>query len=254
MSVNVTDAPPKPPHARRGLQRVSPAGWFAIGAVVLTLVLAAVLAAPLIPKASVAKVLALGGGKVVTSGIKAGVPEPAPGQTASATRAGVAPPAPAAPVAGQPLRLQIPSVGLDANVGAMSVAPGSAVDPPTAGTAYWLSNYGVAGPDTGNTTYIAGHTSWFEDNGIAVFDKLLNFSDGAPTVKPGAKITVTTSTAQYTYTITGVYLYVKSTVTSRAQLWQKIPNRLILVTCDQLQGKNGTNRNIVVTAMLDGAS
>ncbi|HEY0259969.1 MAG TPA: class F sortase [Lacisediminihabitans sp.] len=177
------------------------------------------------------------------AGIPATVPpEPAPGQPVS--QKAVTP-----PIAGQPLHLRIPAVGLDAVVGRMSARPGSTVDPPTPASAYWLSNYGVAGPAATNTVYIAGHTC--RGRCSAVFSPLLDIPQSTTTVHPGEQIIVGTPEGDYTYTITDTELYEKVTVQQQSELWKIVPGRLVLVTCFQYNGGTSSQQNFVVYAQLD---
>jgi hypothetical protein len=155
---------------------------------------------------------------------------------------------PAAPVAGQPLELSIPSIGLHARVGSMRVAAGGTVDPPTPSRAYWLRNYGVAGPASDNTVYIAGHT--FHGGGTAVFNPLLDIPNSTTTVKAGDEIVIRTSSASYTYDVTSTELYAKNSITQQAELWKRVPGRLVLITCFQYKGGTSSQQNYVVYAQL----
>jgi hypothetical protein len=180
-------------------------------------------------------------------------PEPEPGQTVAAGPVPQGSRQPAIvtpPVAGQPLRLAMPAVGLDADVGAMSVAPGAAVDPPTPGSAYWLSNYSVAGPAATGTVFIAGHT--YRGGGYAVFNPFLDIPKSKYTVQVGDRIEVTTTTGTWTYTVKETDLYLKTTIQQQKKLWQNVPGRLVLVTCFQYNGGTSSQQNFVVYAQLDG--
>ena len=169
--------------------------------------------------------------------------EPVAGGEAGPTQA----PKPTVP--GQPLRLQIPSVGIDTVVGRMLVVPGGVVNPPTGGSAYWLSGYGTAGPAS-NTVYIAGHTC--RGKCSAVFSPLLDIPRSATTVHPGEKVFVGTPEGEYSYTITDTKLYEKVAVQQESELWKVVPGRLVLVTCFQYNGGTSSQQNFVVYATLDG--
>lgn len=175
-------------------------------------------------------------------------PAPAPSAVApvAAAHGGAAPPA--APLPGQPLRIAIPAVGLDAPVGAMTVAAGGAVDPPTARSAYWLTGYGSP-DDSANTVYLAGHTY---RRGSAVFNPLLDVPHSAAAVHPGDTITLTTAAASVEYAITAVDRYDKATVEQQAELWRRVPGRLVLVTCFQYDGGTSSQQNLVVYAQRVG--
>jgi hypothetical protein len=152
------------------------------------------------------------------------------------------------PVAGQPLHLSIAGVGLDVDVLPMSVPEDRELDPPGPYRAYWISDYGVAGPGSSNTTYIAGHT--YRD-GSAVFNPLLDVPESAGAVHAGDKIEVTTPAGPVNYTITSTELYDKVSVQQQAELWKQVPGRLVLVTCFQYNGGTSSSQNFVVYAQLD---
>ncbi|WP_349864955.1 sortase domain-bontaining protein [Leifsonia sp. WHRI 6310E] len=168
--------------------------------------------------------------------------EPAPGQPAAPVGA---PEAPRPLVPGQPTRLAIPSIGLSVNVGRMFVADGGTVDPPTAGSAYWLAEYGAATADTGNTVYIAGHTY---RGGDAAFNGLLDVPHSGYTVHPGDRIVVTVPEGDIDYVVDDTALYEKTDVAQQAELWKRVPGRLVLVTCFQYDGGTSSHQNFVVYA------
>ncbi|WP_202565841.1 class F sortase [Agreia sp. COWG] len=152
------------------------------------------------------------------------------------------------PVAGQPLRIRIPAVGLDAEVRAMGVPESRELDPPGPYRAYWISDFGVAGAASTNTTYIAGHT--YRD-GSAVFNPLLDVPQSAGAVSAGESIVVTTPGGDASYTITSTELYDKSSIEQQTELWQQVPGRLVVVTCFQYNGGTSSTQNFVVYAQLD---
>jgi hypothetical protein len=173
------------------------------------------------------------------------LPEPAPGQTTTTTHGWKT----VTLLPGQPLHVSIPAVGLDAAVATMTITPGEAVDPPTPGSAYWLSNYGTAGPGSTNTTYIAGHT--YRGRGRAVFNPLLDVPHSSYTVHAGDAIVLTTATGTFDYTITATDLYDKISVQQQTELWKRVPGRLVLVTCFQYNGGTSSQQNFVVYAQID---
>lgn len=183
------------------------------------------------------------GGSSPSAPVRA-LPEPAPGQTAAPAPQG-APVAPQPLVAGQPTRLDIPAIGLSVTVGRMTVAAGGTVDPPTAGSAYWLSEYGAATPGTDNTVYLAGHTY---RQGTAAFNKLLDVPHSSYTVHPGDRIVVTVPEGEVDYVVDGTALYEKADVQQQAELWRRVPGRLVLVTCFQYDGGTSSHQNFVVYA------
>lgn len=152
------------------------------------------------------------------------------------------------PAPDQPLRIQAPELGLDVPIVAANLAADRKFNPPSNVLAYWIRDYGSAGPNAKNTLYLAAH-SW--NNGYAAFNPLMNQKTGTATVKSGQKIVVQTATGQYRYSVTSVADYVKSSIADEPQLWQAVPGRLVLVTCFQLNDA-GVNRNLVVYAQLEG--
>ncbi|MBF4462745.1 MULTISPECIES: class F sortase [unclassified Rathayibacter] len=182
----------------------------------------------------------------------AGAQQAGPGATGGPAQASAAAADPVAseapPVAGQPEALRIPSVGLDATVRTLSVDPGSVVDPPGPDDAYWLSDYGVAGPAATNTVYLAGHSY---RRGGAVFNPLLDPPHERSAVATGDAIEVQTPEAVYRYTVTDVQRYDKATVGSEDELWRRVPGRLVLVTCFQYDDGQASTQNLVVYASLD---
>jgi hypothetical protein len=175
-------------------------------------------------------------------------PEPEPGSDPVAASDGgsewVAP----APVAGQPLRLVIPSVGLDVSVGSMSVPASRRIDPPTPGSAYWIRGYSVVGPNAPGTAYIAGHT--YRGTGNAVFNSLFNLDTREAIIRAGDTIQVSAIDGGWNYTVTNVVNYDKATVQEQDELWSDVPGRLVLVAC-QYNGASSAVQNLVVYAQLD---
>ncbi|SDZ45241.1 class F sortase [Herbiconiux ginsengi] len=154
-----------------------------------------------------------------------------------------------AAVPGQPLNIRIPAVDLDAAIRSMSVPDDRQLDPPGPSRAYWLSDYGAAGPDSENTTYLAGHT--YRD-GSAVFNPLLDVPQSAGAVHDGDAVIITTPEGDYSYTVTATALYDKTSVGEQAELWKQVPGRLVIVTCFQYNGGTSSSQNFVVYAQLDG--
>jgi hypothetical protein len=153
------------------------------------------------------------------------------------------------PVAGQPLTLSVPAVGLTTRIGSMRRPGSGTIDPPTSSIAYWISSYGTAGPASTNTVYIAGHTCRGKCH--AVFSAFLNIPTSSTLVNKGDKVLVGTPEATYTYTVTDTALYEKTTLENQTELWKIIPGRLVLVTCFQYLGGTSSQQNFVVYAQLD---
>lgn len=147
---------------------------------------------------------------------------------------------PASP--GQPLRVQLPRLGMDIPVLPMSLPADRRVDPPSNGFAYWISDYGPAGTGATNTTYLAAH-SW--NLGYAAFNGLMDIQAGAGRVQQGDTVRVTTPEGVTSYKVTAAAGYAKSTLEARDDLWAAKPGRLVLLTCFQLNDAGATENYVV---------
>ncbi|MFD5278488.1 class F sortase [Pseudarthrobacter sp. NPDC058362] len=163
--------------------------------------------------------------------------------SAAAPSAGFSSPAavrrPAGPAAAAPLHVSIKAADFDVRVLPLTVsgdelAAGSLV-PPLTLEAYWLTNYGVPGHGSVNTTYIAGH-SW--DGGDAPFNRLSN------TGLVGQPVTVTTAKGVLNYAVDSVTTYDKNTLRD-SDIWNVVPNRVVLISC---YTEDPWGKNVVVTA------
>lgn len=180
--------------------------------------------------------------------------EPSPGadpvQQAQEVAVDDVPAEPPAPAHGQPLRLVIPVVGIDAVVGSMRVPDDRRVNPPTPGAAYWLRDYSALGDDAPGTGYIAGHT--YRGSGGAVFNPLFDPETREARIHAGDAIEVTTPEGVTRYLVTAVQNYDKKAVVDETELWQDVPGRLVLVAC-WYNGADPATANLVVYAQRDAA-
>jgi sortase (surface protein transpeptidase) len=112
--------------------------------------------------------------------------------------------------------------------------------PPLTLDAYWLTPYGVPGPDSVNTTYIVGH-SW--EGRDAPFNRL---SD--PSLL-GAEFVLQAEAGTITYVVDSVTTYDKGTLKD-SDIWDIVPHRVVLISC---YTEDPWGKNIVVTAMPKGA-
>ena len=131
------------------------------------------------------------------------------------------------------------AAGLDVRVlpltpSAEEMSSGSLV-PPLTVDAYWLTNYGMPGAGSTNTTYIVGH-SW--DGRDAPFNRLSDES------LAGKEVTVTTAKGTLKYTIDSVTTHDKNTLKD-SDIWNVVPNRLVLISC---YTEDPWGKNVVVTA------
>ncbi|WP_367400686.1 class F sortase [Arthrobacter sp. PsM3] len=143
------------------------------------------------------------------------------------------------PPGAAPLRLLYP--GADADVAILALTPSpedlasGEVEPPDTNDGYWLTNYGKPGTGSTDTTYIVGHRWVAED---APFNRI------GTNAKPGDGLTLSTQAGTLDYTVTAVETYDKATLNS-APIWNRIPGRVVLVTCDL---DNPWGKNTAITA------
>ncbi|MCO4256945.1 class F sortase [Pseudarthrobacter cellobiosi] len=143
---------------------------------------------------------------------------------------------------GQPVRVQVPRLGMDIPVLPMALPADRRVNPPSNGFAYWISDYGPAGAGATNTTYLAAH-SW--NLGYSAFNGLMDIQAGRGRAQPGDAVLVTTPEGVTRYTVTGAAGYAKTSLGQRDDLWAAVPGRLVLVTCFQLNDAGATENYVV---------
>ncbi|HSN37139.1 MAG TPA: class F sortase [Arthrobacter sp.] len=144
-----------------------------------------------------------------------------------------------APQGSAPLHITYPVIGMDQDVLPLTpqdLGPQATIVPPLTADAYWLTPYGS--PGSTDTTYIIGH-SW--EGRDSAFNHL------SSRAKPGNRLTVTTAAGPATYTVKTITTEDKNTLKD-SRIWDRIPNRLILVSC-YTADLRGTN--IIVTADLE---
>ena len=145
-------------------------------------------------------------------------------------------PAPARP--GDPLRLQIPSLDVDAAVLPI-LAPGGVLTPPSdpQEIGWWADG---ARPGAGRgSALVTGHTV---STGGGALDDLEELEDGDA-------IRVRSRQERTTYTVEDVEVLSKGDLADRAELLfsQSVPGRLVVVTCEDWNGSVYLS-NVVVTA------
>lgn len=145
-----------------------------------------------------------------------------------------------------PVRVQVPSIGVDgSHLQALHVLANGTLEPPTKfGVAGWFAEGtrpGAIGP-----AVIAGHVDSKTEPGI--FLRL-------GSIKPGAKIIVTTKTGQkYRFTVTDVHQYPKNQFPASVVYGPTPLAMLRLITCagDFDQHTGHYVDNLVVSSVLDG--
>jgi len=165
---------------------------------------------------------------------------PTPPEESSTVVAGSRlPPATRAPRRpGDPLRLVIPDLDVDARILPI-LAPGGVLTPPAdPGLIGWWADGARPGAGRGSAL-VTGHTV---STGGGVLDDLEELEDGDT-------IRVRSSRKQTTYAVEDVEILAKGDLADRAeQLFsQAVPGRLVVVTCEDWTGQEYLS-NVVVTA------
>ena len=173
------------------------------------------------------------------------------GSSSATTHSRVATPIPvAAPItpavpSAVPTGLSIPAIRLTAPVRKLEASECPVLNPPTFDEAYWVGCRATPGTDSDGTVFFIGHAV---AGGGGVFKNLQE-------LKVGDDVTVTTLTGTLTYRVDHTVIYVKfGEIQDSPEIMDKVPGRLVLVTC--LLGPNGTrtNKNFVAQAMLVASS
>lgn len=135
-------------------------------------------------------------------------------------------------------RFRIDSVGLNAPLNSMSVVDGIAT-PPGFRAAYLLRGYGTSPstPDQG-TVFVMMHSAM--GYGLAPGNYLINKRTGNSKVATGTLVTVD----GVNYRITGHENVKKNEINTRDDIWANTPNRLVIITCQQMNGKHTTHNSV----------
>jgi hypothetical protein len=150
--------------------------------------------------------------------------------------------------ASAPLRLKVPSIGLDGSVSEYTqemIDENDGFDPPELSMISWDTTIpdGLAGTDAANTVYLYGH-SWVDE---AVFNDLKN-------LQLGAVASISTANGTLCYVAQKTLRLNKAEYKTNDELTNAIPNRLVLVSCYRPAGYDpdaATVQNIVVVLQLD---
>ncbi len=142
------------------------------------------------------------------------------------------------PHPGVPVRLVVPSLGVDAPVISITAPGGVLLPPGDPQTLGWWRDGAQPGAETGGAL-ITGHTV---HTGGGAFDDL-------DTMRAGQSVRVRTSYGVLEYAVTSVTVYRKSTLARDAGriFSQTVPGRLVLITCEDWNG-TGYDSNAVVVA------
>jgi hypothetical protein len=149
---------------------------------------------------------------------------------------------------GEPLRVVVPSVGVDAPIKPIAFQ-NHEINPPTVDDVYWINAYGWPGVDADNTVYLLGH-SW--DQGDAVFNALFDRKSQTSRVERGAEIDVVTDQGTVRYAVDRTARYPRDSLADTGEVWAKTPGRLLLITCFQQNNGLDAKDNFVVYATVIG--
>ena len=152
--------------------------------------------------------------------------------------AAASPPARPARAAGRPQRLIVPSLGVNAPVIDIGVVDGVLLPPGDPQMLGWWSAGAVPGALRGGAL-ITGHTV---HTGGGAFDDL-------DTLRKGDHVAVRTARGLIRYAVSGVTVYRKQSLARDAEkvFSQKVPGRLVLITCEDWNG-SGYDSNAIVFA------
>ncbi|MFO7690045.1 MAG: class F sortase [Cryobacterium sp.] len=150
--------------------------------------------------------------------------------------------------ASAPLRLRVPSIGLDGEITEYTQAmidERGGFDPPELSTISWDTTIagGLAGTNATNTLYLYGHSAV----DAAVFNDLKH-------VASGAVASVDTENGRLCYVEQKALQLAKAEYKYNDELTDAIPNRLVLVSCYRPVGYDpnaATVENIVLVLQLD---
>jgi hypothetical protein len=143
------------------------------------------------------------------------------------------------PPAAAPTRIVYPAAGLDVVIHPLTPTreelESQAIVPPITVDGYWVSDFGMPGAGSTNTTYILGH-SW--EGRDAPFNRLSAAS------APGDIFEATTASGTMRYRVDSVDTYVKASLKD-SPIWTAVPNRLVLISC---YTEDPWGKNVVVVA------
>jgi LPXTG-site transpeptidase (sortase) family protein len=147
-------------------------------------------------------------------------------------------PASSSRLSGRPQHVEVPSLGLHARVLPIDVAGGVLTPPDDPTTVGWWREGALAGAASG-TVVLTGHT--VHDGGGAM--------DDLEQVQPREQVLLTVRGTAVVYRVTRVEVLSKQALADRAEalFGQQGPARLVLVTCEDWNGREYES-NVVVTA------
>jgi len=138
---------------------------------------------------------------------------------------------------GKPLLVTIPRLHVSAAVLAIATEDGALTPPPNPRTVGWWSGGALPGARLGSAV-VTGHTV---HAGGGAFDDLEH-------LQAGDSVGVTTARGELGYRVTGVTTYRKQALAKNAAriFDQSVPGRLVLITCEDWNGKVYLSNAVVV--------
>ncbi|QAY63940.1 class F sortase [Xylanimonas allomyrinae] len=147
-------------------------------------------------------------------------------------------------VADDGARFEVPQVGLDVPLGALSEVDGQIV-PPGFQSAYRVRNRGVPVEEAENgTVFVVMHS--LRGRGQAPGDYLADRETGSSRVAPGDTVRV----EDRVYAVTSSRLIDKADLPAADEVWTAEPGRLVIVTCMQRPDGAASLQNLVIFASL----
>jgi|ERR1700681_2844203 LPXTG-site transpeptidase (sortase) family protein len=144
-----------------------------------------------------------------------------------------------------PTALSIPALGLSAAVRVMGASACPMLNPPTRQDAYWIECRAKPGTDSDGTVFIIGHSI---AGGHGVFNDLQRLS-------VGDDVDLSTPSGTLTYRVQRTTNHTKfGEVQHAPEVVERVPGRLVLVTCFLGPGGTETDKNFVAQAELVAAS
>jgi LPXTG-site transpeptidase (sortase) family protein len=144
-----------------------------------------------------------------------------------------------------PSSISVPALSLTAPVRVLGESACPVLNPPTLDDAYWVECRARPGTDSDGTVFIIGHSLV---TGHAVFNDLQKTA-------VGDTVEVTTSSGRLTYRVEHTVNYAKfGEIQNSPEVLDRVPGRLVLVTCLLGPGQAETEQNFAVQAGLVAAA
>lgn len=139
-------------------------------------------------------------------------------------------------------RFEVPSVGLDVPLGALTSVD-NVIEPPGFTSAYRVRDHGVTPKNASEgTVFVVMHS--LRNGAIGPGNYLIDINRHTAKVGLGATIDVD----DVEYTVTNTLAIDKPAIAEANSVWENTPNRLVVITCLQRPGGGPSKQNIVIEA------